>query len=62
MTSRIDIAKIGAGPCGLSAAAHLTALVGVAQRVFGAPLENTATYAQWILQCRSKIQNRYCAR
>jgi hypothetical protein len=38
MTSHIDVAVVGAGPYGLSLAAHLKA-VGVEHRVFGSPMD-----------------------
>src|SRR6516165_1462268 len=38
MTSEVDVAIVGAGPYGLSLAAHLQAL-GVEYRVFGRPMD-----------------------
>ncbi len=53
-TSGIDVAKIGAGPCGHSAAAHLAALVGIAQRVFGTPLVKLGHICSMNLQVQVK--------
>ena len=45
MPTPIDVAIIGAGPYGLSIAAHLRG-AGISFRIFGAPMKNCARATQ----------------
>jgi cation diffusion facilitator CzcD-associated flavoprotein CzcO len=65
MAEHCEVAIIGAGPYGLSAAAHLRA-AGVETRSFGAPMEFWSTHmpgdaASFILGCESFVRSEWTA-
>ncbi|HEY1630054.1 MAG TPA: NAD(P)-binding domain-containing protein [Rhizomicrobium sp.] len=53
MTNAIDVAIIGAGPYGLSLAAHLDGL-GVSHRIFGRPLDTWRNHMPRTMQLKSE--------
>ncbi|HEV7139216.1 MAG TPA: NAD(P)-binding domain-containing protein [Steroidobacteraceae bacterium] len=55
MNSRVDVAIIGAGPYGLSIAAHLRE-AGVEHRVFGVPMESWSTQMPFGMCLKSDAQ------
>jgi pyruvate/2-oxoglutarate dehydrogenase complex dihydrolipoamide dehydrogenase (E3) component len=53
MSNPIDVAIIGAGPYGLSLAAHLSAL-GISHRIFGKPLDTWRNHMPRTMQLKSE--------